>query len=97
MYVRKQLNALEFDCSTCTEQFRYDQRKEHWQTCGLDLDCGIHGCPETSFGSLSKLEEHWLKECDFIDVQCMDCKATTRRGDYSTHDCKRALKDLIER
>ena len=65
-FARLTLDKANFKCDSCEVIFKFEDRKEHWATCGLTYKCNVEECSRAGFdfGSNEALRDHWLNECD---------------------------------
>jgi len=96
-FVLQSLNSSEFACDTCSTAFNYEQRRQHWQACGKSLKCPLN-CANgaAQFATMDALKEHWLKECEMMELVCSVCCAQTTRPGIAEHNCEAGLLKLVE-
>ena len=88
-FVIQSLNNTEFKCDTCPKTFKYEQRREHWATCGAVFKCSIEGCylGGENFPSMDELKDHWKNQCNVIMLECSVCTGKVTREFIGPHSC----------
>ena len=97
-FVKQQLDAFEFKCDKCQVVFKYEQRKAHWESCGVIFKCEIPGCGNCGpFDSGYALLQHWEDDCLVIPMKCTECEHVLTRAEISQHDCSTYMAALVKK
>ena len=85
-------------CDRCPEKFKYEQRKKHWESCGVGLECEIEGCciQGAPFKSMDALKTHCISQCEAIPLYCSVCEASLTRSKIASHSCEAGFISLLK-
>lgn len=43
-FVKQSLDNIELNCDSCSGQFKYENRRQHWEKCLVKYVCQVEGC-----------------------------------------------------
>ena len=87
--VMDSLNKTAFVCDQCSKSFKYETRRQHWDSCEV-FQCKMKNChyKGSTFSSLEELEAHWVDQCNAIPLKCNVCEAYSKRQEVGDHRCE---------
>jgi len=93
--VRNMVDQLEFKFDDETLSFeKMIKKKTEVATNNLKLKCPL--CEKDNM-SKEELAAHVKDECEKVELTCELCQIGFLRGDFEAHNCKKCLKEKIDK
>ena len=84
-------------CENCNEEFLYDEKNKHFQTC-IKYKCNSEVCPmkDHEFQNCDELARHFATNCYETKLTCVHCDDVVKRGEKDAHNCVKSLAERVK-